>query len=343
MLDADSPAMYRRTTPLPPPSTTRLLRRLHLDELHASLRKRPQPEPPSDRRSCAAHASPRIIDDDLSEGGAFLTSVQPTAPRPTPPLTRPPPLPRPVIPSLSDRLDALSGRDPEADRGTTAAGVGAPDVAPLPKPQPSWKRPVLTPRFTPRPQEKATPLEKATQEAATARVRADEAADAAAAATLAADEKQAHAKSVSGVDPTHLDALGAWEVKRAPREAALAAKNAAHARAAAEAMLIDARIASIAALAHSENDNVRALCGTHAVQTITSLAHFVKHERDEMRGDAERLGDPVHHELSRGLPLSPFHWRKFGGPPRPPPPRVQPRGTVRARGAVACSSPQWRF
>lgn len=99
----------------------------------------------------------------------------------------------------------------------------------------------------------------------------------------AVEEKENYARSVRDVDATALDALGAWAVTKAPRDAARAAEWAEEAKAIGEALSTDARTASVAALAHSENDDVRALCGTDAVKTITSLAGFVKDQRRDVR------------------------------------------------------------
>ena len=145
-------------------------------------------------------------------------------------------------------------------------------------------------------------------------------------------------KDAAGVDTAELDALSAWTISRAPREAERAAKAAAAARALADEEHTGASIASIAALAHSDNVCIRALCGTHAVRILTSLAGFVKESRRDTQSDALLFGPPlVQTKASGHAPLSPFKWRKHGGPPAPPPAPV-----VRGSPRGACRSPMWR-
>ena len=60
----------------------------------------------------------------------------------------------------------------------------------------------------------------------------------------------------------------------------------------------DARVAALSALAHSENANVRVLGATDAVETMASLAAFVKTERRGVRADAALIGSTVHHSVA---------------------------------------------
>lgn len=270
--------------------------------------------PPSLLRQNQPQPSPRIVDDGVD---AFLTSFQP--PKPPPPRT--------LVPSLRERLDALDASESGGDKEPPASGQKGAALK---------LRAGLTPRFTPRPSE----LDKATMEAAAARERANAAAEVAAQAMEDAEAKTSRARSVLDIDPASLDALEAWSVRKAPREAERATRWAEEARVAADALHTDARVASISALAHSENDDVRALCGTEAVLTLTTIARFVKDERCDLRDHAAVIGKSIHHNLAGSLPLSPFRWSKHGGGPLPPPPSLaQPRkGTPRG----SCRSPKWR-
>ena len=47
------------------------------------------------------------------------------------------------------------------------------------------------------------------------------------------------------------------------------------------------------------------------------LTHFVKHERRDVHTDTALYGEPIHLAKDSGVPLSPFHWRRHLGGPRP--------------------------
>ena len=205
----------------------------------------------------------------------------------------------------------------------------------------------LTPAFAVRAAAER-PSERADREASAA-LRRSEAAQAAAQAAIAdAAAAASHARSAVGVDPSGLDPIKAWALKRAPREAERAARHAEEARAEADALNVEARVAAISALAHSENVHVRALCGTDAVRTLTSLASFVKEERMERKSDAVLIGqtqhptwkqpiDSVQVETRRRViasvaaPLSPFRRRSLGvlSSNRPLSPRGSPPAPAR--------------
>ena len=84
---------------------------------------------------------------------------------------------------------------------------------------------------------------------------------------------------------------------------------------------------------------VRALGGTEAVQTLTSLASFVKDERLHAKADADVFGPTLH--TAKEMSVSPFRWSVIGG--RPSPLASSPaRRSVRRSGSYA-DSPRWRI
>ena len=226
-------------------------------------------------------------------------------------------------------------------------GRSSSSLAPLPA-----LRPSLTPAFPVR-EAAERPSERADREASAAHRRAEAAQAAAQAAIADAAAAASHARSAVGVDPSGLDPIKAWALRRAPREAERAARHAEEARAEADALNVEARVAAISALAHSENVHVRALCGTDAVRTLTSLASFVKEERMERKSDAVLIGqtqhptwkqpiDSVQVETRRRViasvaaPLSPFRRRSLGVLPsnRALSPRGSPAAAAPRKGPV---------
>ena len=155
--------------------------------------------------------------------------------------------------------------------------------------------------------------EVAEREAERAQRRANAASAAAATAVAEAEAKATAARDVKLLTPRsaeearELDANTLWQLTKAPRAAAVAAKAAETAQQTAEELGHRARIAEFQALAHSENPNVRTCCSSQAVQTLTSLSGFVREEKQNTSNDASLIGSPL--KQSMPMPESPYRPR----------------------------------
>lgn len=94
-------------------------------------------------------------------------------------------------------------------------------------------------------------------------------------------------------DTSTLDAVAAWEVKKAPREAQAAAKAAKLAQSEAERASYLSRCADLSALAYHPNANVRHFSRA-PVKALTDLERFVKDARAETSQATELLSETLH-------------------------------------------------
>lgn len=293
--------------PLPPTPTEPSLQ---MDESETRLLRRLRIDDIHAARRPAAPQplpSPRLVDEPDASLMAFeRPTIQPR-------------------PSLQQLLDAKSERASSAPLAMTAPA--RPRII-----QPRSRSAAASPR--------ALAREAAAHETAEAVRRASVAAKAATAAISAAEATASLARISVGVDTTSLDPLDAWEARNAPQRASRAAALAEAAKQEAAALDTDARVASIREMAHSERDDVRALGGTHAVQTLTTLASFVKDERLQARVDAAVIGETL--KCAREPQVSPFRWRSIGGPAPKLASPARPRGYVRAVAGSHADSPRWR-
>jgi len=143
-----------------------------------------------------------------------------------------------------------------------------------------------------------------TRAAEEASKRAVTAAKKAEAASSNAAEKAAIALAVEACDKSNLSAQEAWEVTKAPREAAAAAKALKAAQEAAEVAAFEARCANLHSLADHENAHNIPLQVSHdaskrPADALLSLATFVREERRAVQRHGEEIGEAL--ALSRGV------------------------------------------